>query len=274
MISPAMYRGKTAVADSVLNKTVLTGHRGAGGLAPENTLAAIKVGLNNRVDRIEIDVQQTKDGKVVCLHDSTIDRTTDGKGFIGDFTYNELQKFSAGIKIAAKFKDEKIPLLAEALELTKGKATLVIEIKDGNEIYPGIEKNVLKEIYNQQAKERVIIHSFNDSVLFRIHEMDSTIELHKLLIADFPFLQLMTDGNLKITNLVYYHFSKEFSIYSLFATPRFIKNVHKLNKKVNVWTPNDPKTIARLINMGVDGIITDRPDYFKRNKPNYNFDVH
>jgi glycerophosphoryl diester phosphodiesterase len=264
MLSPALYMGNAKSTDSLINNIVLTGHRGAGGLAPENTIAAVVAGLSKGVDRIEVDVSQTKDRQIVCLHDSTLDRTTNGKGNIKNLNYSELKKISAGLKFSESFKDEKIPLLNDVLEIVKDKATLLIEIKDGNEIYPGIEKNVIDLIKKHQAKDRTIIHSFNDSVLFRIHRMDSTIVLHKLLIADFPFLQLLTDGDLKISNLEYYHFASEFSIHYLFATRRFIDHVHRLNKKVNVWTINDSIKINRLINLGVDGIITDRPDYLKR----------
>lgn len=264
MFSPALYMGKKTVKSEKLSRIIVTGHRGAGGLAPENTLAAIKAGLSQGVDRIEVDVQQTKDGQVICLHDDTIDRTTNGKGFAKDLTYDQIKKYSAGIKFSDKFKDEKIPLLEEAFQLMKDSVTLVIEIKDGDEIYPGIEKKVVGLINKHKAKHSCIVHSFNDSVLFRIHKMDSTIVLHKLLIADFPFTQLLTDGRLKITNLEYYSFVTEFSIYYPFATRRFINHVHRLNKKVNVWTVNDKSTIGRLINLGVDGIITNYPNYLKR----------
>jgi len=264
MLSPALYRGKVTVKDTILNKIILTGHRGAGGLAPENTLVAIKAGLSNKVDRIEVDVRQTKDGQVICIHDDTIDRTTDGKGDVKDLSFSQIRKFSAGIKFSEKFKDEKIPLLDEVIKLVKDSATLVIEIKDGDEIYPGIEKNVINLINKHKAKSKTIVHSFNDSVLFRIHKMDKDIILHKLFIADFPYLQLLTDGNLKITNLEYYSFVSEFSVYYKFTNRRLIKHVHKLNKKINVWTVNDINTIGRLINLGVDGIITDYPNYLGR----------
>ncbi len=264
MFSSALYTGKKTVKSTLLSKIVVTGHRGAGGLAPENTLAAIEAGLSQGVQRIEVDVQQTKDGKIICLHDETIDRTTNGKGYAKDLTFNQIEKYSAGIKFSNKFKDEKIPLLEDAIKLMKDSVTLVIEIKDGNEVYPGIEKKVVALINKHKAKSSCIIHSFNDSVLFRIHKMDTTIVLHKLFIADFPFMQILTDGHLKITNLEYYSFVTEFSVYYPFATRRLINHVHRLNKKINVWTVNDKATIGRLINLGVDGIITNYPNYLKR----------
>ena len=261
-LSPVLYSGKDTLENDV--NIVLTGHRGAAGLAPENTLAAIQKGLDNHVDRIEIDVQQTKDNVVISLHDITIDRTTDGTGLVKGMTYSEILKFSAGIKFSDNYKDEKIPTLDDVLALVNGQAVLVIEIKDGNDYYPGIEQRVVNAIYKHKAKSWVIVHSFNDDALEMVRKIDETIELHKLFIADFPFISLIYDGKFKITKLEHYQYATEISTYYTFTTKRLVDEVHALNKKINVWTVNDSIKINRLINMGVDGIITDYPNYFDR----------
>ena len=261
-LSPVLYSGKDTLAKDA--SIVLTGHRGAAGLAPENTLAAIQKGLDNNVDRIEIDVQQTKDNLVISLHDVTIDRTTDGTGLVKDLTYKEILKYSAGIKFSKKYKDEKIPTLDDVLTLVNGQAVLVIEIKDGNDYYPGIEQRVVDAINKFNAKPWVIVHSFNDSALEKVREIDKTIELHKLLVADFPFIPLIFDGKFRVTNLEHYNYVTEISTIYVFTTQRLVDKIHEMNKKINVWTVNDSIKINRLINMGVDGIITDYPNYLKR----------
>jgi len=261
-LSPALYSGKDTFEKEV--NIVLTGHRGAAGLAPENTLSAIQKGIDNKVDRIEIDVQQTKDNVVISLHDISIDRTTDGAGLVKDLTYKEILKYSAGIKFSEKFKDEKVPTLDEVLKLVNGKAVLIIEIKEGNDYYPGIEQRVIDAIYKFNAKAWVIVHSFNDKALEKVREIDETIELHKLFYVDFPFIPLINDGKFRITNLEHYDYVTEISTFYPFTTQRLVDKVHKLNKKINVWTVNDSIKINRLINMGVDGIITDYPNYLKR----------
>ncbi len=261
-LSPVLYAGNDTFAKET--KIILIGHRGAGGLAPENTLAAIQKGLDNKVDRIEIDVQQTKDNVVISLHDTTIDRTTDGSGLVKDMTYSEILKFSAGIKFSKKFKNEKIPTLDDVLKLVNGQAVLVIEIKEGNDYYPNIEQRVVDAIHKHNAKTWAIIHSFNDNALEKVKEIDKTIELHKLFIADFPFLKLIYDGKFRITNLEHYNYVTEISTFYPFTTQRLVDKVHALNKKINVWTVNDSIKINRLINMGVDGIITDYPNYLGR----------
>ncbi len=261
-ISPVLYSGKDTLEKEA--NIILTGHRGAGGLAPENTLSAVQKGLDNNVDRIEIDVQQTKDNVVISLHDISIDRTTNGTGLVKALTYQEITKYSAGIKFSEKFKDEKVPTLNEVLKLINGQAVLVIEIKKGNDYYPGIEQRVVDAIYKYNAKPWVIVHSFNDKALEKVKEIDKTIELHKLFVADFPFISLIYDGEFKITNLEQYDYVKEISTFYPFTTQSLVDKVHAMNKKINVWTVNDSIKINRLINMGVDGIITDYPNYLKR----------
>ncbi len=259
MYSTAMYFGNTEIKDSTKHIAV-TGHRGAAGLAPENTLAAIKAGLEQNVDRIEIDVHQTKDHKIVVLHDPSIDRTTSGKGYIKDLSFNEIRKYSAGSWFNEKFKTEKVPTLDEVLNLINGKATLVIEIKAFDNYYQGIEKRVVNIIHRHKANNWAAVCSFDDSVLLKIHELDKNIVLHKLFIFKFPFLKLFNDGKLRIVDFKYYNFVDEFSIYYPFANKRLINKIHSLNKKINVWTVDDTVKINRLINLGVDGIITNHPE--------------
>ncbi len=261
MLSPVLYTGKSKINPQKTQQILITGHRGAAGLAPENTLLSIKKALDLKVDRIEVDVRQTKDYVVVCMHDETVSRTTSGKGAVCEYRYSSLMKLDAGIKFSRKYSGEKIPSLEEVIRQVKGKSKLIIEIKDGNELYPGIEERVVNLINKYNAKGWAFVHSFNDSVLVRINKIDEKIVLHKLLIADFPLFYLIYDGNFRVTNLEFYNFVDEFSCYYPFTTKRLIKKVHDLGKKINVWTVNDSIAINRLINLGVDGIITDYPNF-------------
>jgi len=263
-LSPALYSGNDILTDKQKSKVILTGHRGAAGLAPENNISSIKKALELNVDRVEIDVQQTKDKVVISMHDKSIDRTTNGKGLVKDLTYNEILKYSAGIKFAKEFESDKVPTLNEVFETVNGNAVLVIEIKDGNDYYKGIEQRVVDAINKYDAKKWTIIHSFNDKALKKVNKIDSTIILHKLFIVDFPFFPIMYDGHFQITNLEHYTYCDEFSTFYPFTTKRLIDKVHSLGKKINVWTVNDSTKINKLINYGVDGIITNFPDYFNR----------
>ena len=263
MYSSAMYRGNSKLTGSTKH-IALTGHRGAAGLAPENTLAAIKAGLEQGVDRIEIDVHQTKDKHIVVMHDPSIDRTTNGTGMIKDMNFREIRKYSAGAWFGEEFKNEKVPTLNEVLNTVNGKAILVIEIKEFGNYYPGIEKRVVDLIHKHKAKSWTAVCSFDDQVLKKVHEADKDIVLHKLFIFKFPYLKLFNDGKIRIVDFNYYNFVDEFSVYYPFANKRLIEKVHSLNKKINVWTADDTVKINRLINLGVDGIITNHPEYFHR----------
>lgn len=262
-LSRTAFWGDNSISEK---KTIITGHRGAAGLAPENTLAAIQVALDYKTDRIEIDIQQTKDNKVIVMHDITIDRTTTGAGFVKNLSFDEIRKFNAAEKFNSKFKDEKVPSLEEVLQLINGKSVLLIEIKDGNEYYPNIEQNTIDLINKYKAKDWCIIQSFNDKALFKAHEIAPDFTYHKLFITSFPFTPFFYDTGFNSTAFEKYDFVSEFSLNVKFATQRIINKIHSLNKKVNVWTIRDSIQGNRLINYGVDGIITDYPNYFLENK--------
>src|SRR5579872_4989688 len=106
-------------------------HRGSSGTHPENTLAAFLAAADEGAQMCELDVQATRDGAVVVIHDETIDRTTDGHGAVAQLTLAEIQRFDAGAKFGAKFASQRIPTLDEVMRATRGKLGLNIEIKEG-----------------------------------------------------------------------------------------------------------------------------------------------
>ena len=248
--------------DEASRKVTITGHRGAAGLAPENTLAAIRKGISVNVDRIEIDVQQTADRVVVVRHDETLDRTTNGQGLIKDKIFLEIKELDAGSSFSSEYKGEKIPSLEEAFQTVNGKCDLVIEIKKGNDFYPNIVENVIDLIKKYNARDWCIMHSFNIDVLVRANELMPDLRLHRLWVYKFRGLPLIYDGSFNSMDIEKYPFIEEYSIMYNFANQGIISQLHKRGKKVNVWTVDDKKHINRLINLGVDGIITDRPDLF------------
>jgi len=241
----------------------VTGHRGAAGLSPENSLEAIQKAVDLKTDRIEIDVQQTKDNRIVVIHDYTVDRTTNGKGAVKDLSFDEIR--SLFIKENnKKITELKIPTLDEVIDKMDSGSVLLIEIKKEKGLYPGIERRVIDIINKHNAKSKCILQSFNDEVLQNIHTIDPTIGLHKLLIAKLPFFNFIFDGSFKCKKFTDYSFVKEFSINYVFANKSVIDEIHKLNKKINVWTVDDNATMKKLMDLGVDGIITNYPDRVKK----------
>ncbi len=255
--SPALFMNIPA---SPANKhVVITAHRGAGGYAPENTLAAIRKGLASGADRIEVDIHQSRDGQLFIMHDATVDRTTNGHGLLKNFTSDSLKKLDAGSWFSPEYKGEPIPTLEEAFKLINGKAVFVVELKHGSDVYPGIEEKVIDLIRKYNAYSWVVIHSFDDKVLERFHQLDPRITLHKLFVFKTNFFPLIYDLKVHFGSLKDYNYVKEISVYYKFVNKPLIKAVHRMGMKINAWTVDDPKIAQRLVNMGVDGIITNYP---------------
>lgn len=241
-------------------KLIITGHRGAAGLAPENTLASIQLALELGVDRIEIDVQQTKDNKIIILHDRTLRRTTTGNGFVKKLTYDEILQFSAGFKFNKFYSNEKVPTLEQVIDLIDGKVELLIETKYSYMYYPNIERHLINIIKNKNAKDWCKIISFNDRALFRINKLDSSIKLGKLFVGKHAHLPLSFDKGINIRPLKKYAFVDEVIVKHDYATRAIIDKVHDFGKELHVWTVNHEATIQKLIERGVDGIISDYPN--------------
>jgi len=248
------------------NKITVTGHRGAAGLAPENTLASIQLALELGVDRIEIDVQQTKDNVIIVLHDRSLRRTTTGIGFVKTKTYKEILKHSAGFKFNKYYVKEKVPTLEQVIQLIGGRAELLIETKYSFMYYPNIERHIVNVIKNNDAKAWCKVISFNDRALFRVHKLDNEIRTGKLFVGKHANLPLSWDKGVNLKPLKRYHFVDEIIVKHTHATKAIIKRVHAMGKELHVWTVNDAETIDLLVERGVDGIISDYPNLLMKYK--------
>jgi|SRR5690554_766090 len=235
-------------------------HRGASGIAPENTLIAFEKAIAVGVDRIEMDLRQTIDGEVVVMHDKTIMRTTNGWGTVRKMSLNKLRKYSAGSWFHPDFSAEKTPTFREVLELVDGKTTLLLEVKDGSPYHHGIESNIIKLVNEYRANDWCIVQSFNDRILnnFRnLPELQSDVQ--KLFAAFIPVAPFYGGNKFSYKKLKRYEFAKEVNINYKYVNPRVVRKVHQMGKKVNVWTVNEKSALEKYYKMGVDGIITDYP---------------
>lgn len=259
-ISPIFQTFRMNKTEKSIN---ITAHRCGAALAPENTILGVKNCLPFNPQRIEIDVHQTKDSVIVVLHDDSIDRTTNGKGKVKDLNYAEIEQYSVLDNNKNQVTTEKIPTLDQVIEAINGKSKLLIEIKRGNNYYPGIEKRVLETINRYNAKSWCIIQSFDLSIIKRINSLDKNIEIHKLFYGKFPYLPIWISNKLEFGSLEKLNFVSEISFFYIFATKDAIKSIHKVNKKANVWTVDDANRVKQLINLGVDGVITNHPEISK-----------
>ncbi|MBI5967686.1 MAG: hypothetical protein HY882_07510, partial [Deltaproteobacteria bacterium] len=172
-------------------------HRGFSGAAPENTLTAFQKAIEVGSDMIELDVHLSKDGEVVVIHDDSLERTSNGRGKVGDYPLQELKKFDAGSWFGPKFSGERIPTLKEVLELTQGKILVNIEIKDeylGRYTIEDLVERSLQEVKRAGMKNQVIFSSFHSSALDRSKERDSCPRTALLYHRPWESLQEVTGG--------------------------------------------------------------------------------
>ena len=164
-----------------MNKVKIFAHRGASAYAPENTLEAFRLAMEQGADGIELDVQMTKDGELVVIHDETIDRVSNGNGAVRDYTLEELKQFSVSNHFE-QYPDVKIPTLREVLELVKpGTMEINIELKTGIYWYPQIEQKVLELVKEEGMEERIIYSSFNHYSVQKIRELSPEAETAYLI---------------------------------------------------------------------------------------------
>lgn len=231
-------------------------HRGASAYAPENTISAFDKAVEMKADYIEIDVQRSKDGELVLIHDTSVDRTTDGTGKVGDLTFEQLRNLDAGSWKGEQFTGEKIPTFDEILDRYHGKIGILIELK-APELYPGIEESIAEELkernLDKPQNEKIIIQSFNFESMKKMNDL-----LPKVPIG------VLTSSKLHTTPQVL----QEFSTYADYFNPSYgivdeelVNQVHSLGMKIGSWTVRSQEAADFLLDMGVDAIITDYPDY-------------
>lgn len=234
-----------------MSKTLIWAHRGASGYAPENTLEAFQKAVDMQADGVELDIQLSRDGEIVVIHDEWVDRTTEGKGEVRSFTLAELKALHAN-KTFPEYQDATIPTLREVYELLAPTGlTVNVELKTGVFFYPGIEEKVLKLTREMGMEDRVIYSSFNHYTVKKMKELDPTVKTG-VLYADGIY-QAPAYG--KALNADALHPALYNVLY-----PGMVKAAHELGMKVNVWTVNEEEHMRLLLSQGVDALITNYPD--------------
>ena len=231
-------------------QTKIVAHRGFSSLAPENTLIAFQKAIDSKVDYFELDVHKTKDDSIVVIHDDSIDKTSSNgkRGDIAKMNYAQLATVKVGYseKFGNKYRDEKIPTLREALVLAKGKIKVCIEIK----VY-GVEKDILEIIADLGVRDEVIIFSFYYPVLAKVRQLDKSI----------PILFLISKADKMTVDYAQVIGSNAIGVgRGTEVTREFLDFAHKNDIEIWIWTVNEEDEMQQLIDLGVDGLITDFPD--------------
>lgn len=216
-------------------------HRGASGYRKENTIEAFELAIHLRCDGIETDVQLSKDGIPVLIHDEKVDRTTIGKGFVKDFTAKSLQLLG-------------VPLLEELLVLAKKNSVLLnLELKNSSVLYPGLEEKVIELVHKYDMRESILLSSFNHYSIVKCKALDSKIEAGVLYVEPLYQPEKYCQG--VGANAIHPHYRT--------LNYEIVKKAHNAGIKVNPYTINEEEDIRYMIELGVDMIISNYPDRVK-----------
>jgi glycerophosphoryl diester phosphodiesterase len=237
LIATTDRRGRSK--EAAINSILRIGHRGAAGYAPENTLAAIWKARSLCIDMVEVDVRRTSDGRLVLLHDETIDRTTNEAGWLGQLSLEQVRQLNAGNR-------ERIPTLEEALEAAGNTLGMVLELKE-----EGIGMEAVSVVRRSRFEGTVIYASFLYDELMRLRSADRMAAVMLLLGETLHNKFLDEAVTLKASHI-------GFSYPTL--TPELVKTCHEAGFAVCAYTVNDALAIRRVRDLRVDGIISDFPD--------------
>jgi glycerophosphoryl diester phosphodiesterase len=233
-------------------------HRGASDLAPENTLAAVKLGWEKRAD-VEVDVYLSKDQRIVCIHDKTTKRTTGVDLKVSETDSAQLCALDAGSFKGPQFAGERIPLLADVIATIPPKQKLYVEIKCGPEILP-----LLRQTFLDSGKmDRIVVIGFDLETVtaakkqiglptYWLKGTEKVKDTQQWIGHDAALAQTTKDRGLDGLDV---HYAG--------VTEKFVRGVRACGQKLYVWTVDDPDEAARLVALGVDGITTNRPDWLR-----------
>ncbi len=237
-----------------MKKPLLFAHRGFSGKYPENSpLAFQKVVDETDCDGIESDVHITKDGQLVIFHDATVERTSNGSGFIKDKTMEEMRQLDIGSWKSPDFAGEQVWTLGQLLDFCKEtKLLLNMELKNYEVFYEGLEKMVIDEICARQMQDQVFLSSFNHISMQACKEINPEIKTG--LLYDKPFLDI--DKYIERSNADNMHPRYMLLQYQ----PELVNLYHSRGMKVNTWTVNDEENMRDMIRRDVDLIISNEAD--------------
>lgn len=238
--------GATAISRLQWKEDVkIMAHRGASKVAPENSMAAVRMAMDAGSDWVEVDVQETADGEVVVIHDSDFMKLARNKTKVWDARLLDLQSIDIGSSFSPSFQNERVPKLSEILQLCKGKTGILIELK-----YYGhdqrLEQRVVDIVESQDMSDQVMVMSLKPEGVKKIKQLRPSWKCGILLSVAVGNIQKIEADFVAVN--------------ARFASRSLINKVRRANKEMYVWTVDDPASMSMLMNRGVDGIITNRPE--------------
>jgi len=242
-------------------------HRGASAEAPENTLAAVRRAIARDADLVEIDIQRSKDGALVALHDTTLGRTTDARQvfprrapwLVGDFTSDEISRLDAGSWHSDTYAGDRVATLEQVVDVLRGTRTgLLLELK-ATALHPGIAGDVAAALrgipgYVEEATStgRLVVQSFDHDAMRRHKELEPSVPVGAVGTPARPELGAIATWADQVNPV---HWSVRSS---------YVEAVQRHGMRCHVWTVNRPSHLRRALDLGVDGVITNHPERLRR----------
>ncbi|WP_436371236.1 glycerophosphodiester phosphodiesterase [Cytobacillus sp. BC1816] len=257
-----VFGGGAALAQDMHKDIVNVSHRGASAYAPEHTIASYDMGEKMHGDYIEIDLQMTKDGHLIAMHDVTLDRTTNGTGSVKDYTLNEIKQLDAGswfnekypYASKAEYEGLKVPTLEEVFKKFGKNNSYYIETKSPD-VYPGMEKELLRLIDEYKInKEKLLVQSFSPQSLKVMNELDPSIKLVQLI--SYKANAEITDAEIKEIR----QYAMGIGPNHTYLNEEYVQRVVTSGLELHPYTVNDKERMKQLINWGVTGMFTNHPD--------------
>lgn len=231
-------------------KTIVIGHRGALGYAPENTMVSFEKGLACGADMLELDIHVSADGELVVIHDSEVDRTTNGHGPIEAMTLAQIKKLSAGIRFSEKFLSERVPTLREVLDWSKDKIPLAIEIKGDPFPTPGVEEQLIALLAEYNLISESIVISFHHSSLARIKHLEPALATGILLMGELADpVSAARAVNAESIRPGWQYWTAE-----------MVRQVGEAGLFTSTWNADNEMVMERLLPMGIASIGSNYPD--------------
>jgi glycerophosphoryl diester phosphodiesterase len=235
-----------------LSQPVIFAHRGASAHAPENTLAAFELALAQHADAIELDAKLTADGQVVVIHDPTVDRTTSGHGRVKDLSLAQLRSLDAGSSFSEKYRGEKIPTLEEVFETLGKRIFINVELTNYNTPRDQLVETVCMLVKKFGLQQNVMFSSF----------FASNLSKARAYLPGVPRGLLAFHGLLGAWARSFgFAFGRYHALHPNLqdVTPEQVQRVHRLKRRIHVWTVDAAEDMRRVFNWDVDAIFTDDP---------------
>lgn len=231
---------------------LILGHRGASAHAPENTLPAFQLAVDQGADGIELDVMLSKDKRLIVIHDHTLERTTNGTGKVPEHNYEQLKDLDAGLWFGEHFQNTRLPLLDEVYEQLGGKCLINVELKNYHQPGDALPDIALALTKKYDLLDSVLFSSFNARNIVRLKKAEPKAKTGLLCLPKLA-------GAFFRGPIGYLFGYDALHPYKADVSKTSVKRAHKRGKAINVWTVNNAEDLHRLISLGVDAIITDDP---------------